>query len=161
MELFPEVVEWEKKEKARRRQEFLDSLPYFPTPQNDNEKMLNFQKELLSGSRRAEKELWTLAIKVAERMVRKEAKEHQKILDPEEVYDKAMEAVEYVLRRYRKTYRDGRLYAVTKNYISAIYNGVRHAMWIDWQKHRGKVRIIVNSDLLLNFERPDDIVRFV
>lgn len=160
-ELFPEVVEWEKQEKARKRKEFIDSLPYFSAPKNDNERMLNFQKELLSGDRNAEARLWNLAITVAKRMVRKEAKEHQQKLTGDEVYDKAMEAVEYVLRRYRKTYSNGKPYAVEKNFISAIYNGVRHAMWIEWQKHKGKVRIIYNSELMLSFERPFDFLTFI
>lgn len=100
-------------------------LPYFDNPQNDNERLLNYQYEYLKNNdNKAWGELITLAFIVAKRLVWKWMKVKKIALDDIEQDEKTSIAVEYVLRRY-KTHVG---YYIEKNYISALKDGVRHAM---------------------------------
>lgn len=100
-------------------------LPHYEHPQNDNEKLLNYQYEyLVNNSEVAWGQLITLAYIVTKRLVWQWMKQKRCQLDDIEQDEKTSIAVEYVLRRYKT--RIG--YCITKNYISALKDGVKHAM---------------------------------
>lgn len=137
-ELFPEL-EAERKEREKRN--LMETLPRFPEPRNDSEELINLQWRYLAlDDRGAWATLWMRCLKVAGKLIRKEQKEKGFSLSEYDYEDKKLEAVEYVLRRYSKTYRDRsgseRRWFVSRNFISALYGGVRHALYYDAQKKK-------------------------
>ncbi len=103
-----------------------EMLPYFPEPSTDGERLMNAQYDfLLFNSAKAWRELWTLTLTVAGRIIETERKKNGFYLSADERADKQMEAAEYLLRRYRTRYG----YHVRRNFISAIKQSVYHALY--------------------------------
>ena len=127
-------------------------IPYFENPKNDEERLLRFQYDyLVKGSEKARGKMWSLALVVAERIVRAEREKKKFFLANEDIYDKAMEALEYVFRRYEKTYqktkrRKYRKWFVSKSFISVIKCGVLHSLYYGAKKKSG-IRIDYYGDL--------------
>lgn len=100
-------------------------LPYYQDPKNDNEKMFNYQYEYLKNN---DEDAWgkmiELAFKITKRLVWQWMKKNKVRLDSIEQDEKTSVAVEYVLRRYKKNVG----YCVYKNFITALNEGVKHAM---------------------------------
>ena len=110
-------------------QDFVDELPFFAEPKTDSEILINLQYAYLARKdKKAHEALWLKAIEIAKKMIRKERNTNGFYLDETDFEDKAVEAVEYVLRRYSEQ-KDNYCWSVRENYISAIYNGVRHALY--------------------------------
>lgn len=100
-------------------------LPYYSNPKNDSERLLNYQYEYIkNNNEKAWGDLITLSFIVTKRLVWRWMKLHKLQLDDIEQDEKTSIAVEYVLRRYKT--RIG--YCVTKNFITALNDGVKHAM---------------------------------
>lgn len=100
------------------------TLPYFENPRDDNQRLLNCQHDwLVNGDKDAWAELWRLSEKVARRMVQSLGRKHGWRFTGEDLDDRVMVAIEYVLRRYR----DG--WYVKKAYLKALKEGVIHALW--------------------------------
>ena len=100
-------------------------LPYYKNPQNDSERLLNYQYEYIkNNSQDAWGHLIELSFVVTKRLVWLWMKNHRVQLDEIEQDEKTSIAVEYVLRRYKT--RVG--YCVNKNFITALNDGVKHAM---------------------------------
>ena len=103
-----------------------EMLPYFPEPCTDGERLMNAQYDyLLFNSAKAWRELWTLTLTVAGRIIEAERKKNGFYLSADEKADKQMEAAEYLLRRY-KTKRG---YFVRAGFINAIRHSVQHALY--------------------------------
>lgn len=99
--------------------------PYYDDPQNDNERLLNYQYEYLKNDNQyAWGQLIELSFIVAKRLVWKWMKQKRVRLDEIEQDEKTSIAVEYVLRRYKTNIG----YCINTNYISALKDGVKHAM---------------------------------
>lgn len=114
--------EHEEKNLAARKQLV---IPYFDNPQNDNEMLFNYQYEYIkNNSEKAWGDLITLSFKVTKRLVWLWMKKNKLHLDAIEQDEKTSIAVEYVLRRYKKNIG----YCINKNFISALKEGVKHAM---------------------------------
>ena len=110
-------------------QDFLDELPEAEHPANESDILINLQKKWLTdGDRKAQTLMWTKSITIAKKFIIKERKQKGFFLDPEDFEEKALEAVEYVFSRYNRRI-DNWCWCVRKNFISAIYNGVRHALY--------------------------------
>ncbi len=106
-------------------------LPHFDAPRDDNQKLLNLQYEFLrTGSDGARREFFTMAYEVIHRIIWHYA--GRECWDEERRLDAASAAFEYVFRRYT----DGSGWHVGKNFISALKNGVRHALWYRTRKDR-------------------------
>ena len=88
------------------------------------------------GDRTAWAELWERSLGIAGKLITKERKEKGFYLSSSDYEDKRIEAVEYVLRRYAKRYRGGRQWHVSSSFISALYGGVRHALYYDSQRKK-------------------------
>lgn len=102
------------------------NVPYFEHPKDLNETLLNLQHDwLILKDKKAWARLWQLSIAYAESEILKQKEIHGFRLASDEKEDKALNAVEYVLRRY--TTRRG--WCVKKSFISQIYGGVMHALW--------------------------------
>lgn len=90
---------------------------------------MELQDRFLAGDSAAWSELWVLSLEVCKRIITHERQRKGFFLNDDEFEDKAVNAVEYVLRRYRKTYKDGKTYRVKKNFVSALYMGVVHSLY--------------------------------
>jgi len=110
-------------------QDFIDELPFFAEPKNDSQILINLQYAYLAkNDKKALGELWLKSIEIAKKLIRNERKQKGFYLDNADFDDKAIEAVEYVLRRYAKR-KDNYCWSVRNNFVSALYNGVRHALY--------------------------------
>lgn len=110
-------------------QDFIEELPFYAEPKNDSEILINLQSAYLAkNDRKAHRDLWLKSIEIAKKLIRNERKQKGFYLDDADFEDKAIEAVEYVLRRYSER-KDNYCWSVRKNYVSALYNGVRHALY--------------------------------
>ena len=110
-------------------QDFIDELPFYAEPKNDSEILINLQYAYLAkNDRKAHRDLWLKSIEIAKKLIRNERKQKGFYLDDADFEDKAIEAVEYVLRRYSER-KNNYCWSVRKNYVSALYNGVRHALY--------------------------------
>lgn len=100
-------------------------LPYYPNPKNDNERLFNYQYLYIKNN---DEEAWgkliSLSFKVTKRLVWRWMKNNKTLLDEIEQDEKTSVAVEYVLRRYVKNVG----YCIKKNFITALNEGVKHAM---------------------------------
>ena len=68
-------------------------LPYFPEPSTDGERLMNAQYDfLLFNSAESWRELWTLTLTVAGRIIEAERKKNGFYLSADEKADKQMEA---------------------------------------------------------------------
>lgn len=99
--------------------------PHYDEPKNDNERLMNYQYDyIVNGSEEAWGKLIELSFVVTKRLVWRWLKAKKMHLDDIDQDEKTSIAVEYVLRRYKT--RIG--YCVTKNFFTALQNGVEHAM---------------------------------
>ncbi len=102
---------------------------------NDNEKLLELQEEYLkTKSQESWNELFSLSITVCRNIVVSEFIKKKKHFTQEELYNYAVDACIYVLRRYKSYgYSHGfaapKNYCIQKNYISALKYGVKHALY--------------------------------
>lgn len=102
------------------------TLPYFDNPQNDNERMFNLQYRFLKNNdKRAREELFKLGYDVLFRLLWAEMKKKNlSYLDKEQQSDIVANAFIYIFRRYES----GKGYAVEKNFICVLRDGIRHAL---------------------------------
>lgn len=113
------------KETIRQAFESAVNLPRFDAPQNDNEKLLNYQYDfLVNGSQEAWGNLWKLTETIAGRMLAHSCKLRNVHFSHEEWEDKRAEAVMYLLRRYRT--RPG--YRIEANFPLHIWYAVKHVL---------------------------------
>lgn len=120
-------LELKKKEHQKKNIEARKKLkiPYFEEPKNDNELLLNYQYRFIKNNDvTAWGQLIDLSFKVTKRLLWKWMKDKKICLDDIEQDEKTSIAVEYVLRRYEKNIG----YAIHKSFISALNDGVKHAM---------------------------------
>lgn len=103
---------------------------------DDNKRLLELQERFLSGDSRAWDELWLLSSAVCKRIIRHEQETKGFFISQDDLKDKTTSAVEYVLRRYRKTYKSGKSYKIEKNFVSALYFGVRHSLYYRSEKDK-------------------------
>ena len=113
------------KETTRQTVEGAVKLPYFEAPQNDNERLLNYQYDfLVNGSQEAWRNLWELTSATAGRMLAHGCKQRNIHFSKEQWEDKRAEAVMYLLRRYRT--RPG--YRIEADFPLHIWYAVKHVL---------------------------------
>lgn len=146
--LFPELGEEDEKRRERNRQSDLSSLPHYDRPENDNQRLLNLQRRyLLSGDQRAWAEMWTRCLDIAGKLITIEKKEKGLHYTRDELYDKKMDAVSYVLRRYSKKRDDGHIWHVKKSFMNALRGGVLHALYYEAQDKPRNVKVLYVGSL--------------
>lgn len=116
---------------------------------NDNIKLLELQDRFLNGDSSAWSELWVLSLEVCKRIIKSEQKQKGFFLNEDDFEDKASCAVEYVLRRYRKKYKSGKSYRIEKNFVSALYFGVIHALYYRSEKDRAFEDVYLIDDVMM------------
>ena len=99
-------------------------LPYYDDPVNDNELLLNYQHDwLVKSDFGARQKMFELGYKVMHRLLwRKMKKGGCGFLDKEQQDDIVSNAFIYVFRRFDYGY------CVTKNFITVLNDGLRHAL---------------------------------
>lgn len=113
------------KETARQTVEGAVKLPHFEAPQNDNERLLNYQYDfLVNGDQEAWRNLWELTSATAGRMLAHGCKQRNIHFSKEQWEDKRAEAVMYLLRRYRT--RPG--YRIEAYFPLHIWYAVKHVL---------------------------------
>ena len=95
---------WEKEKEMKEAQfkNMVDSLPYFPEPQNDNEKLFNLQKEYYKGDQNALKEMFLIAMKISAKIMYTEMKNHRLYFDKEIRNEKVMDSVILFIEQIKK-----------------------------------------------------------
>ena len=112
-------------------------IDVFENPKNDNERFMNFQKDYLeTGNPDAWNGMWKCAVNICTNLIKLEKKRTKTFISDEDTEDISLNAVCYVLRRFKTT--PG--YYIKTNSVKALQGGVLHAM-----KHRNKSEIIYNS----------------
>ncbi len=117
--------------------------------EKDNSKLLELQDRFLNGNSSAWSELWVLSLQVCKRIIKHEQKQKGFFLNNDDLEDKAMNAVFYVLRRYKKTYKNGKTYRIEKNFVSALYFGVIHALYYRSKKDKAFDDVYFIDDVVL------------
>ena len=141
-----ELRQKELKESMARRH-----LPYFEDPQDDNQRLLNYQHDWLEKQdEKAWENLWALAQKVARRMVSSLARKHGFRFTGDDIDDRVNIAVEYVLRRYQ----DG--WWVRKAYLKALKEGVVHALWYRTMSDENEITTPDEILALYHLPEPDE-----
>lgn len=104
----------------------IKSIPYYENPSNDNERLLTYQyRYLVLHDNTAYASMWTEGVEIAKKFIRKERGQKGFRLDHDEVMDKAIDAVEYVLRRFKRNSD----YYIKDSFTSELYFGVIHALY--------------------------------
>lgn len=115
----------EGKEDTQETNEGIVNLPHFDAPQNDNERLLNYQYDfLVTGSQEAWNELWKLVEDTAGRMMAHICKKRKIFFTAEEWKEKRTDAAIYLLRRYKT--KTG--YCIKANYPLHIWYAVKHVL---------------------------------
>lgn len=146
--LFPELGDEEERRREENRQSDLSSLPHYDRPENDNQRLLNLQRRfLVSNDQRAWEEMWRRCLVIAGKLITIEKKQKGLHFSDEDMYDKEMDAVSYVLRRYRKKRDDGHIWHVKKSFMNAIRGGVLHALYYEAQDKPKHIKVLYVGDL--------------
>ena len=112
-------------ETAQQTVEGAVNLPHFDAPENDNERLLNYQYDfIVNGSQKAWGNLWKLTEATAGRMLANVCKLRNIHFSREEWEDKRAEAVMYLLRRYKT--RPG--YRIEAEFPLHIWYAVKHVL---------------------------------
>lgn len=124
---FAEAKENEKRAFSAERKK---NLQFFSCPANDNETLFNAQFHFFNAENEREKqsawnELWCVSLQVCTRMIKKIAKEKKLFYSKSDLYDKAINACEYILRRYKTREK----WFVKNNFINVLKHGVLHSMF--------------------------------
>ena len=114
------------------------ALPHFDQPQNDNERLLNYQwayKE--NGDQNALNSMYTLGYKIALKYISTKAQKNRHIAElcRSDKEEKAHNAITYIIARYLRV-KD---FSIRESFTSYLYLRVQHELF-----YRGKVDEIVS-----------------
>lgn len=104
------------------------ALPHFDHPQNDNERLLNWQHAYKTGGEiGALEKMYTLGKKIALKYIRVKAQGNRHVaeLNEEEKKEKAHNAITYIIARYLKV----RGFKITDSFTSYLYLRVQHELF--------------------------------
>ena len=124
----------------------------------ENDEYLKAQELFLkNGDAAAWSLMWSIGILLSKKLIRKTIRETSHKMSVEDVEDKALDACEYVLRRYRKDYGNGKQYKITSSPCSAFRFGVIHALYYENQCKRKKdlmSEAVLFCDFFKDSDRP-------
>ena len=122
-------------------------LPYFDTPESDNQRLLNYQYEYqIKGDTTAINRMYALGCKIALKYINAKAGKNPHIahMSDNEKEEKAHNAITYIIARYLRV-KD---FSIRKSYTSYLYLRVQHELYyqrkvdkivdfVDWERLRG------------------------
>jgi hypothetical protein len=123
-------------------------LPYFPFPKNDNEKLLNAQRDFLCGDNKAADYLYTKGAEIAGRYITTAAVKNSHImyLDYDLRQEKAHNASCYIILRYIEAHG----WFIKKSYTGYLFLRVLHELY----KHTKAEGLVDFVDWDFNTNRP-------
>ena len=89
--------------------------------------------------------MWNVGLTLSRKNLRKILNKTNHKMNSADFDDKAIESCEYVLRRYRKNYKNGKKYKITTSPCSAFHFGAMHALYYEKQL---KNRDLMNEAVL-------------
>ncbi|WP_147613037.1 hypothetical protein [Treponema pectinovorum] len=103
------------------------TLPYFEKPKDENEILLNLQREYKNGNKEALNKMYELGLKIAKKYIGSKAKINKFIarLSNEEREEKAHNAITYIIERYLKK-KD---FVITKSFTAYLYLRILHELF--------------------------------
>lgn len=115
--------------------------------QHENKNFLMAQDLFLkNGDSESWCKMWIIGNKITLRLVNHELTKTRYHMSKEDREEKALDALIYVLRRYRKAYKSGKQYKIKSSPCSAFYFGVKHSLY--YQTKADKITEFVEDDIL-------------
>src|SRR5574344_919701 len=124
-------------------------MPYYDTPSNDNQRLLNYQYEYkANGNARSINAMYALGSKIALKYINAQARKNSHIahMSDDEKKEKAHNAITYIIARYLRV-KD---FSIRKSFTSYLYLRVQHELYyqrkvdkivdfVDWKSIRGEM----------------------
>ena len=114
------------------------ALPYFDTPKNDNERLLNYQRAYIEqDDERALAKMYTLGYTIALKFINAKAKKNRHIAElcTSDREEKAHNAITYIIEQYIKRAD----FAITDSFTAYLYLRIQHELF-----YRRKADNLVN-----------------
>ena len=113
------------------------ALPHYDQPQNDNERLLNYQWEYKNGDQNALNSMYTLGYKIALKYISTKAQKNRHIAElcRSDREEKAHNAITYIIARYLRV-QD---FVIMESFTSYLYLRIQHELF-----YRRKVDEIVS-----------------
>lgn len=90
------------KEEEKERQAVIQALPYYPEPENDNQKLFNLQKEYYEGRESALVDMFTILNNVAPKLINIEMNSTKRYFTQDKIDELAIDAVCLFIRQIKK-----------------------------------------------------------
>lgn len=105
----------------------LPELPYYEEPRNDNQRLLNFQKEYRDGDETALVRMYSLSKTIAWKYINKISRKNKKVrrLCREEREAKAEDAATYIIEQLKTR----RFFAITSSFTGYLWLRVMHELF--------------------------------
>ena len=103
------------------------ALPHYDQPQNDNERLLNYQWEYKNGDQNALNSMYTLGYKIALKYISTKAQKNRHIAElcRSEKEEKAHNAITYIIARYLKVSD----FAIRESFTAYLYLRIQHELF--------------------------------
>ena len=120
-------AEEKQKQAAAMLLQAADSLPHYPEPKNDNEKLLQWQWEFKHGDQKALIKIYNLSVQICRKFINAIGQQnpHVSELTWSDKKSKAEDAATYLIERYIKIPN----FAITKNYPGYLFLRVLHELY--------------------------------
>ena len=113
-----------KNDKAEKQK---PALPHYDQPQNDNERLLNYQWEYKNGDKSALNAIYKLGCKIAFKYINANARKNRHIGELSYSYkeEKAHNAITYIIARYLRV-KD---FAITESFTGYLFLRIKHELF--------------------------------
>ena len=120
----PVQLEFKFDDKAEKQK---PALPHYDLPQNDNERLLNYQWEYKNGDQNALNSMYTLGYKIALKYINANARKNRHIgeLSHSDKEEKAHNAITYIIARYLRV-KD---FAITESFTGYLFLRIKHELF--------------------------------
>ena len=103
------------------------ALPHYDQPQNDNERLLNYQWEYKNGDQNALNSMYTLGYKIALKYISTKAQKNRHIAElcRSDKEERAHNAITYIIARYLRD-KD---FVIIRSFTGYIYLRIQHELY--------------------------------
>ena len=103
------------------------ALPHYDQPQNDNERLLNYQWEYKNGDQNALNSMYTLGYKIALKYISTKAQKNRHIAElcRSDKEERAHNAITYIIARYLRD-KD---FVIIRSFTSYLYLRIQHELY--------------------------------
>ena len=123
----PVQLEFDFDELPKEAEKTKPALPHYDQPQNDNERLLNYQWEYKNGDQNALNSMYTLGYKIALKYISTKAQKNRHIAElcRSEKEEKAHNAITYIIARYLKVSD----FAIRESFTAYLYLRIQHELF--------------------------------